>query len=510
MALVIQGQIVPLNSSNLSQVFPGCVWIGDDGLIAAVTHGKTPAPSGFQNAPLVDVGKGLVFPGFIDLHNHLGYNSLPLWSEPTQKKPFLHHNDWTGAPSYKPDISWPAWVLVQAEPEALLAYVQVRALVGGTTSIQGWPTANRGHGNVVRNIDDEAAGTGNPNLIYTSALTKTPIDLGKMAQAEGKGVGFIYHCAEGQVGSVVAKEFSDAANAGCLKKTFMGIHVNAIAADDWTRWPTADVGTVVWSPFSNLWLYGSTTNIKAARKQGVSVCLGSDWGPSGSKHILGEIKVAKLASDALGLGLQPTDLVAMITTHPGDALARCWSRPAGRLVQGGFGDVTVLRPRGTADVFSQVVAATEAEVMLVVVGGKMRYGDSNLMSAAGPASTLTVKGTARKIAVPDPKDPSKAWSWDDITGRLDAVRKDPAGSLKKAEGLRLSFAGPGNAAAAPLELVLDMPGGTTEAFAGPPPDPKKVVIPPLPSLVHDQDFFNAIHGHGFHNGLLDGIAAFYK
>jgi 5-methylthioadenosine/S-adenosylhomocysteine deaminase len=36
-----------------------------------------------------------------------------------------------------------------------------------------------------------------------------------------------------------------------------------------------------------------------------------------------------------------------------------------------------------------------------------------------------------------------------------------------------------------------------------------VVIPPLPSLVHDENFFDAIHGHGFHGGLLDGLAAFY-
>jgi 5-methylthioadenosine/S-adenosylhomocysteine deaminase len=37
-----------------------------------------------------------------------------------------------------------------------------------------------------------------------------------------------------------------------------------------------------------------------------------------------------------------------------------------------------------------------------------------------------------------------------------------------------------------------------------------VVIPPLPTIVHDKAFFDYVHGHGFHGGVLDGLAAFYK
>ena len=77
------------------------------------------APAGFESAPVVETGDAFVIPGLIDLHNHLGYNALPLWAEPTQKKPFLHHNDWPDKPSYKPDISWPAWVLAKGDPEAI-------------------------------------------------------------------------------------------------------------------------------------------------------------------------------------------------------------------------------------------------------------------------------------------------------------------------------------------------------------------------------------------------------
>jgi len=49
-------------------------------------------------------------------------------------------------------------------------------------------------------------------------------------------------------------------------KTFIGIHCSAITSDDWQRWEKAKAGAMVWSPFSNFWLYGSTADIAAAKK----------------------------------------------------------------------------------------------------------------------------------------------------------------------------------------------------------------------------------------------------
>ena len=512
MALVIRGQVVSMSKADPSAVFDGSVYLSDDGIVEAVTPANGSPPPGFTKAPLVNAGKALVIPGIIDLHNHLGYNALPLWAEPAQKKPFLHHNDWPDAPTYKAKITWPAWVLAHAEPEALLAYIQTRALVGGTTAIQGWPAFNRAPQMVLRDIDDEKGGSTNRNLIYTSALTEKPLQLAHTAQQMAHGAGFIYHCSEGQVGSIVAREFTDVANAGCLLKTFVGIHCNAVSDADWKRWARAEAGAVVWSPFSNLWLYGSTTNIPAAQARGVSICLGSDWGPSGTKHVLGELKVAKIVAKKQGFSLTDRDLVAMVTSNAGDVLSRCWPKPVGRLEHGAFADVTVLRPHGTGDVWSQILNATESDVMLVVVNGLARYGDSDAMKAAGatPTGTLTVGGVKRRLAIADPKDSKKAWQWSDIVARLDAVRQDPARSLRKADGRRRAYAGSLLAEDAPLELALDMPDGGAMAVAGPPPDPAKVLIPPLPTLVHDKAFFDDIHGRGFHAGALDGLADFYR
>ena len=517
MALVIRGRVVPLDPDAPDAVHAGRVYIDNGGSIERVTTDGAAAPAGYGTAPMLDVGENLVLPGFIDLHNHIGFNTLPLWTEPSQKTPFLHHDSWPRAATYAPSISWPANALVQAAPEAVLAYVQLRALVGGTASIQGWPTANRQHVQVLRNVDDETAGGTNHNLIITSALTKAPLDLARVAQQQRAGAGFIYHCAEGQQGTVVAREFADASNAGCLTRTFVGVHLSAVAPADWKRWSKAQGGALAWSPFSNLWLYGMTTDVKAALGQDVSVCLGSDWGPSGTKNVQGEIKVAKIASRKLGLGLSDKDLVHMITANPGDVLARCWKKSVGRLVAGAFGDVTVIRATagekpGAKAVWTQIVESTEADVMLVVYNGIPRYGDAALMTAPtlGPSSPITIGGTKKRFAIPNPAKPAEAWSFSAIAEQLDAVRKDPATALHEADAVRRAFGGRMDAPDAPLDLVLDMPAGGLPMGGDVSKHAKEIVIPPLPSLVHDAKYFKSIKGHGFHGGVLDALAEFYS
>jgi hypothetical protein len=148
--------------------------------------------------------------------------------------------------------------------------------------------------------------------------------------------------------------------------------------------------------------------------------------------------------------------------------------------------------------------------MLVVVAGKPRYGDTSAMTSAGPTTTMSIRGRQRKLAIPDPDDSSKAFRWTDIVSRLNSIRKNPAAALKHAESRSRGFAGPSTAPDAPLELALDMPSGNAMAFAGPPPEPSKVVIPTLPTLIHDKAFFADIHGRGFHDGILDGLTNFYK
>ena len=156
----------------------------------------------------------------------------------------------------------------------------------------------------------------------------------------------------------------------------------------------------------------------------------------------------------------------MVTSNPGDLLSRCWPRQIGRLLPAVLPTLP-FSARGTADVWSQIVTATEREVLLVVVGGKPRYGDAGVMAAAGAAPSTTVRvSEGDDLAISDPKNKDKAWSWTDITSRLETLRKNPAAALRLAQGSRRTYAGPATAADAPLELTLDMPSGGAATLAG--------------------------------------------
>lgn len=529
MALALRGTLVPIRKSAPRDVFPGTIYIGDDGRIDGVKEAGQAPPPGFAGISVVDLGDAFIYPGLIDLHSHIGYNALPLWTQPGEPRPFLHHDIWPNRSTYAARVGWPAWVLAKAAPEALMVYVQVRALAGGTTGIQGWPIVNRNPANaLLRNLDDQSFEDehGGRDNVRTSALTKDVDGLSEIAGDLSDGMGFIYHCAEGQKDTIVVREFDDLATANCLRDRLIAIHCSALGEAQFRKWRElasivhgTSPGAVVWSPFSNLWLYRETTDVPAARKHGLEICLGSDWAPSGTKNLLGELKVARLWSDRQAWGLSDFDLVAMATSSPGDMLERCWDKRVGRLVTHGLGDVAVLS-RAADDPWANLVGAREEQVQLVVVDGEPRFGTRDLMRECGATGTTSVAvGSARRhVRLVDPKDENEPpeeqdrWLWSQVLARLEEVRADPIEAVRRANqpsaaaGRIPSAMGPDEN---PLLLELDMPGAPG-VVAGPPPDGVRVDIAPIASLRHDQTWLAAVRSGGLHGGVLDALEDFYR
>ena len=88
----IKGRIVPMASdrsvaASSATTFAGRVWIADDGTIAAVTRGRAAGPAGSAGARWSTSARRWSCPGLVDLHNHLAYNTLPLWTEPPRRRP---------------------------------------------------------------------------------------------------------------------------------------------------------------------------------------------------------------------------------------------------------------------------------------------------------------------------------------------------------------------------------------------------------------------------------------
>jgi len=55
----------------------GTIYLDGDSIVA-VSEASAPAPAGWQDVAVVTTG-GTIFPGLIELHNHLAYNTIGLW-----------------------------------------------------------------------------------------------------------------------------------------------------------------------------------------------------------------------------------------------------------------------------------------------------------------------------------------------------------------------------------------------------------------------------------------------
>jgi len=103
--LVLQGRVVTMNGAS-KVIADGRVYT-HNGSIVAVQEATAAPPPGFGSTAVTDTG-GTLFPGLIDLHNHLPYNVLPLWQVPRK---FSNRGQWGRHPEYHSKISAPMQTL---------------------------------------------------------------------------------------------------------------------------------------------------------------------------------------------------------------------------------------------------------------------------------------------------------------------------------------------------------------------------------------------------------------
>jgi len=164
--------------------------------------------------------------------------------------------------------------------------------------------------------------------------------------------------------------------------------------------------------------------------------------------------------------------------------------------------------RGTSP-FPTIVQATEDDIDLVVISGQRRYGTPDLMSAASTVTTLPVAGRPMRLSLSQPSDLAKAWEWSEVIDRIEEVRAHPKREVEAANAMYARWAGRLDDREAPLRLALDMPTGLAP-IGGLPKDLNELVVPPLQSLTHDDEWLDSVVGRGFHSGVLDGLAKFYR
>jgi cytosine/adenosine deaminase-related metal-dependent hydrolase len=361
----------------------------DDGFVeihGAVITSVGPDPPA-ADVQVVETG-GVILPGLIDLHGHPEYNVFAAWEPP---KLYRNRYQWRDSPEYDVVVREP-WRQMTGENtllRSLMRYAEVRALVGGTTAIQGssgiFQTADEA---LVRNVD---------RRIFGQHRARSVIDLGRLGDddverltrqiADGDVNAVYIHLAEG-TDERSRREFDELVERGLLTPATIIIHGTALTHEQLRAVREAGA-KLVWSPQSNLRLYGATTPVADAIELGVPVGLGADWLPSGSPNLLAELKIAGRVLAQQGASVSAPQLVAMVTAGAG-AIAGLGDH-LGRLAAGRAADVLVLE-RHLDDPWQNVVAADPAWIELVTIGGDLSYGRPDWISSlADPADVATLE-----------------------------------------------------------------------------------------------------------------------
>jgi 5-methylthioadenosine/S-adenosylhomocysteine deaminase len=398
--LALTGRIVTMNGRD-EVIEHGTLYI-EGNSIAAAQDSKAPPPAGFETTKPVATRASL-YPGLIELHNHLSYNTLRLWDVPRK---FDNRAQWARHPTYAQMVTGPMAVIGRSpEPDvvpALVRYVETKCLVAGVTTTQGIAlSSNSGirtyYKGIVRNVEQPG------DHALPKANTQIP-DVDKrewehFADELGRASCFLLHLSEG-LDDVARSHFLALKNINgkwAISSALAGIHCAGLQKADF---PTLAEhgGAMVWSPLSNTLLYGDTARVGEAKNAGVRIGLGSDWSPSGSKSLLGELKVAKLVSEAMGTIFNSKELVAMATREAAAILK--WDKLLGSLEAGKRADVIVVSASGAA--YDDLLHAKESDIDLVIIDGVPRFGSTKLMSALGQSGeSIKVAGQQRIFHLDD-------------------------------------------------------------------------------------------------------------
>src|SRR5829696_1877818 len=436
--LLLRGTVVTMDDNHT--VIPEGRVLVRGGLIAAVWSGPEP-PAGIDLAGVRSIsagGRGLIFPGLINLHDHPSFDVLPLWpppsshrepdqGRPTGREPYDNRYEWSSTPPTPPTFAR----LVQSPRRALeessglglqseaLVYAEAMAALGGETALQGEPRDTRANGVLVRDVGGVNFGRDRedsyvPNVELMGQETAQEL---RSRMLSGDLDAWFVHLAEGvrdrdrTVKDLYSSrhELDTLRRLGLLTEATVIIHGTALERADFAA--IRDVGAkLVWSPLSNLLLYGRTTHVYDALAERVTISLGTDWRPSGSHTLLDELKVADIAlRDRRILGAARTTvpslageatldraLVDMVTRNPAQTM-RWWSE-VGSIEAGKHADLLLLRrpaktPTGHMPdrPYRSLIDATQRDVRLVLVDGAAVAGDLDALRSAGVSNGQIVR-----------------------------------------------------------------------------------------------------------------------
>lgn len=568
--IVLHGTVVTMDSAG-TILHNGSILIRNNKVVA-VWEGLV-APTGTQVGGAIDIYLGeqaLIFPGLINLHNHASYDALDLWPAPSSHvqaalgrprgtEPYANRYQWndvtnTSPPEYRRLVDTPQLILTSSSGLGLrseaVKYSEVKAMLGGETTFQDGTPDPATDNVLIRNVESLNFGRQAITSRVPAIAQLNGSDLSSLLtrMQNGQIDAWLVHLAEGvrdsqrRMGDLSSSrgEFATLISKGLLTDMTVIVQGNGLEAEDFVSMRNAPSirldGTgdglgakLVWSPLSNLLLYGQTALLYQAFNAGVVVSLGTDWSPSGSRNLLDELKVADIAlrdprllggdrglSPSLSINGKTGDalrdaeialdkfLVEMVTSNPAKTLR--WNQSVGSIETGKFADLIVIKKPSRGfwqnlpdSPYRNLIDATERDVRLVLVNGEPRSGDEALMALLKPQNYEIVTTDSacfqKAIDVTSPAVPKGTETFAGLKQTLSAALKAFGGDNPPAGG------GPADNTNTYSYLKANIPGasvltdaqfrGELSFFAGLTPDGRLNLegIHLSPVLIENDHFF---------------------
>ena len=379
---------------------------------------------------------GFIYPGLIDLHNHLTWNLLPRW-KPGQL--FSNRYEWQQSQMYKLYLTTPEAKVMDAGLDCdANRYGEIKAIVGGATSVIGSlnprndAKKRRCLGGMARNLDffsglypDGSA----EKVRYEIFPLQVPYpDAATIRDGLAKHdlSALIVHLSEGKADDAsAAREYLMFKARGFLVAGTSIIHGVALHQPQFHEMKETGVG-LIWSPRSNFELYGETTDIAAANQEKLTIAIAPDWSPSGSDGMLQELKYASTWNEGQRpKPFQDSDLLKMATVNA--ATLAGLNDKIGSLAPDHFADLLVVKKKNDkSDAFRTLLQANVTDVELVIIGGGPAYGNPDVIRKIAPGvqlNLITLCGVSKGLNFESERiaQGTTPKSWAQTTGALAEV-----------------------------------------------------------------------------------------
>jgi cytosine/adenosine deaminase-related metal-dependent hydrolase len=307
----------------------------------------------------LDLTGHLIYPGFVNCHDHLPLNTIPPLP---QDGVFPNSYAWARAfQGHFRDSAVAASLAV--DRSSRFRHGALKNLLSGTTTVahhDPLPTDDLERDFPVRLLRDfgwsHSLGLGSSDPVWSDQAPYGPPILTSFA-ATPTNCPWMVHLAEG-TDALSASELTRLESMGCLADNTVLIHGVGLTEAQIQRVIEARAG-VIWCPSSNLRLLGQTLDPRRLYDAG-RLALGTDSRLTGSRDLLSELRIAAEHSD-----LTPRELLRLVTAAGSDMIRMA---DVGGLESGQSADLIVVRDHGD-DPYRQLLETSRGDLRAVVRGG---------------------------------------------------------------------------------------------------------------------------------------------